>query len=160
MTQRARGGRLLLLLAFVGVVATVAVVAVLSARGKLPPEVSKLVQFGDGGLSLGLDDDQAPDAASSGDAWVPPMPYGKPQTKPLSSAQLGAPLVHGSFVVACGAPATMKIKATVTVKMGHAVAVTVKTDPADKTIASCVDHAIRALTWDPSVRAGTVTVSY
>lgn len=157
MRRRARGG--LLVFAFVGVVVTVAIVAVLSARGKLPPQVSKLIQFADGGLSLGLDD-QAPDAASSGDAWVPPLPYGKPQTAPLSSAQLGAPLVHGSFVTACGAPETMKVKAKVTVKMGRAVAVVVKTDPPDKTIASCVNHAIRDLTWDPSVRSGTVTVTY
>jgi hypothetical protein len=159
MRRRARGGRLLLL-AFVGVVATVAIVAVLSARGKLPPQMSKLVQFADGGLSLGLDDQAPPDASSSGDAWVPPLPYGKPQTKPLSSAQLGAPLVHGTFVTACGAPATMKVKAKVTVKMGRAVAVTVKTDPPDPTIASCVDHAIRDLVWDPSVRPGTATVNY
>jgi len=158
MPRRARTGRLLLL-AFLGVVATIAIVAVLSARGKLPPEVSKLVQFPEGGLSLGLDD-QTPDAAPSGDAWVPPMPYGKPQTKPLSSAQLGAPLVHGSFVTACGAPETMKVKAKITVKMGRAVAVVVKTDPPDPTIASCVDHAIRGLVWDPSVRPGTVTVNY
>jgi len=157
MRRRARGG--LLVFAFVGVVATVAIVAVLSARGKLPPQVSKLIEFADGGLSLGLDD-QPPDAAPSGDAWVPPLPYGKPQTKPLSSAQLGAPLVHGAFVTACGAPPTMKVKAKVTVKMGRAVAVTVKTDPPDPTIAACVDHAIRDLTWDPSVRSGTVTVSY
>jgi hypothetical protein len=156
--KRAGGGRLLLL-AFVGVVVAVGIVAFLSARGKLPPEMSKLIEFADGGLSLGLDD-QAPDAASSGDAWVPPMPYGKPQTAPLSSAQLGAPLVHGSFVTACGAPETMKVKAKITVKMGHAVAVTVKTDPPDATITACVDHAIRALTWEPSVRSGTVTVSY
>jgi hypothetical protein len=159
MPRRARAGRLLLL-AFAGVVATIAIVAVLSARGKLPPEVSKLVQFADGGLSLGLDDQAPPDAASSGDGWVPPLPYGKPQAAPLSSAQLGAPLVHGQFVTACGAPETMKVKAKVTVKMGRAVAVVVKTDPPDKTIASCVEHAIRDLVWDPSKRAGTVTVSY
>jgi hypothetical protein len=143
----------------VGVVVTVGIVAVLSARGKLPPQVSKLIEFPDGGLSLGLDD-QPPDAAPSGDAWVAPLPYGKPQTKPLSSAQLGAPLVHGTFVTVCGAPATMKVKAKVTVKMGRATAVTVKTDPPDPTIATCVDHAIRDLVWDPSVRTGTVTVNY
>lgn len=158
MQRRARGGRLLLL-AFVGVVVTIGIVAVLSARGKLPPQVSKLIQFADGGLSLGLDDDSA-DAASSAEAGPQPLPSGKPQTAPLSSAQLGAPLVHGTFVSVCGAPATMKVKAKVTVRMGRAVAVKVKTDPPDATIGACVEHAIRDLAWDRSVRAGTVTVTY
>ncbi|HEX8794037.1 MAG TPA: hypothetical protein VF765_24010 [Polyangiaceae bacterium] len=158
MRRRARGGRVLLLLAFVAVVATIGIVAVLSARGKLPPQVSKLIQFADGGLSLGLDD--PPDASASVEAGPQPLPPGKPQTAPLSSAQLGAPLVHGTFVSACGAPATMKVKAKVTVKMGRAVAVTVKTDPPDPTIGACVEHAIRDLAWDRSYRAGTVTVSY
>src|SRR5580700_8572459 len=31
------------------------------------------------------------------------------QATPLSSAQLGAPLVHGTFVAACGAPDDMKV---------------------------------------------------
>lgn len=157
MGRRARGGRLLLL-AFVGAVATVAVVAVLSAKGKLPPQVSKLVQFNDGGLSLGLGDDPA-DAALEADAPEASKPQ-KPQAAPLSSAQLGAPLVHGTFVTACGAPQTMKVKAKVTVKMGRAVAVKVKTDPPDPTIAACVERAIRDLSWDRSWRSGTVTVSY
>jgi hypothetical protein len=156
--RRARGGRLLLL-AFAGVVVTIGIVAVLSARGKLPPQVSKLVQFADGGLSLGFGDDDA-DASSSAEAGPQPLPSGKPQAAPLSSAQLGAPLVHGTFVSACGAPATMKVKAKVTVKMGRAVAVTVNTDPPDATIAACVQKAIRDLAWDRSRRSGTVTVSY
>lgn len=134
---------------------TIGIVAVLSARGKLPPQVSKLIQFADGGLSLGLGDD---DADAAVEASVPEA--GKPQRAPLSSAQLGAPLVHGTFVSACGAPATMKVKAKVTVKMGRATAVVVKTDPPDPTIAACVEKAIRDLGWDRSVRSGTVTVTY
>ncbi len=134
---------------------TIGIVAVLSARGKLPPQVSKLIQFADGGLSLGLGDD---DADAAVEASVPEA--GKPQSAPLSSAQLGAPLVHGTFVSACGAPATMKVKAKVTVKMGRATAVVVKTDPPDPTIAACVEKAIRDLGWDRSVRSGTVTVTY
>lgn len=156
MRRRARTGRLLLL-AFAGVVVTIGIVAVLSARGKLPPQMSKLIQFADGGLSLGLDDDA--DAAVEASVPEAGKPH-PPQAGPLSSAQLGAPLVHGTFVSACGAPATMKVKAKVTVKMGRATAVTVKTDPPDPTIAACVEKAIRDLTWDRSVRSGTVTVSY
>jgi hypothetical protein len=157
MRRGARGGKLLFL-AFVGVLVTVGIVAVLSAKGKLPPQVSKLVQFADGGLSLGLGD-EAVDAAAEASVPEAGKPQ-KPQTAPLSSAQLGAPLVHGAFVNTCGAPTTMKVKAKVTVKMGRAVAVKVTTDPQDATIAACVEHAIRDLSWDRSVRSGTVTVSY
>src|SRR5579864_262327 len=47
------------------------------------------------------------------------------QTAPLSSAQLGAPLVHGTFVGPCGAPDNMKVVVNVAVKMGHATKVSV-----------------------------------
>jgi hypothetical protein len=82
------------------------------------------------------------------------------QTAPLSSAQLGAPLVHGTFVSACGAPDDMKVVVNATVKMGRAVAVTVKTQPANPAVASCVERAARELQWDVSPKAGRVTVTY
>jgi hypothetical protein len=82
------------------------------------------------------------------------------QTAPLSSAQLGAPLVHGSFVNSCGAPETMKVVVKADVKMGRAVAVDVKTNPPDPAIAACIDKATRDLRWDISPKTGHVTVTY
>jgi hypothetical protein len=82
------------------------------------------------------------------------------QTAPLSSAQLGAPLVHGTFVNACGAPETMKVVVKVDVKMGRAVGVDVKTDPADPAVSACIDRAIRDLRWDVSPKTGHATVTY
>jgi hypothetical protein len=82
------------------------------------------------------------------------------QTAPLSSAQLGAPLVHGTFVSACGAPDDMKVVVDVTVKMGRAVQVTVKTQPPNPTVASCVDRATRDLQWDVSPKTDHATVTY
>jgi hypothetical protein len=82
------------------------------------------------------------------------------QAAPLSSAQLGAPLVHGSFVTACGAPETMKVVVKVTVQKGRAVATDVTTDPPDTTVSRCIDDAIGHLRWDVSPKAQQLTVRY
>jgi hypothetical protein len=82
------------------------------------------------------------------------------QTSPLSSAQLGAPLVNGHFVTACGAPDDMKVAVNVTVKMGHAVDVNVKTDPPSPDVAACVAKGVRDLRWDVSPRTDHVTARY
>jgi hypothetical protein len=87
-------------------------------------------------------------------------PTGRPRTAPLSSAQLGAPLVHGTFVTACGAPQDMKVVVKVAVKLGRAVDVKVTTDPPDPMIAACIDKATRDLRWDASTKTDHVTVSY
>jgi len=82
------------------------------------------------------------------------------QSAPLSSAQLGAPLVHAPFIAACGAPDEMKVVAEVTVKKGRAAKVTVKSYPTDDAVASCIEKAIRDLQWDVSPKTDHVTVTY
>jgi hypothetical protein len=84
----------------------------------------------------------------------------KRQTAPLSSAQLGAPLVHGAFVTACGAPDDMKVVIKADVRLGRATHVTVKTDPANLMVSSCIERATRDLQWDVSPKVGHVTVRY
>lgn len=96
-----------------------------------------------------------PDAGDGGSPTVR-----KTQSAPLSSAQLGAPLVHGKFVTECGAPDDMKVVVKVTVKKGHAVAVDVTTDPANAGIASCVEKATREKEWDISPKTQHATVTY
>jgi hypothetical protein len=96
-----------------------------------------------------------PDAGDGGSASIR-----KTQSAPLSSAQLGAPLVHGKFVTDCGAPDDMKVVVKVTIKMGRAVAVDVTTDPANAGIASCVEKATREKQWDISPKTQRATVSY
>ena len=86
---------------------------------------------------------EAPDAGDAGAVVFRPTT----QTAPLSSAQLGAPLVHGKFVSECGAPADMKVVVKVTVKKGHAVA-------------ACVQRATRAKLWDVSPATQHATVTY
>ena len=94
--------------------------------------------------------------ASSGDGGA----RVRRQSGPLSNAQLSAPLVHGAFVIACGAPDDMKVTVTTTVKMGRASSVTVSTVPPNPAVASCVERATRDLQWDVSPHAGHVTVTY
>jgi hypothetical protein len=104
----------------------------------------------------------APDSSATPDAGDAGAVVFRPttQTAPLSSAQLGAPLVHGKFVSECGAPDDMKVVVKVTVKKGHAVAVTVTTEPANAAIASCVRKATRAKLWDVSPATQHATVTY
>lgn len=82
------------------------------------------------------------------------------QAAPLSSAQLGAPLVHGKFVSACGAPDDMKVVVHLDVKKGRASKIAVKTEPPDATVGTCIERAIRDLQWDVSPQVGHVTVTY
>lgn len=113
--------------------------------------------------------------ASSVAAWAssslnPPSPSAVPsadggatirrQTAPLSSAQLGAPLVHGTFVSACGAPDDMKIVVNIAVKMGRAVSVAVTTQPPNPAVAECIERSTRDLQWDVSPKTDHVTVTY
>jgi hypothetical protein len=82
------------------------------------------------------------------------------QSGPLSNTQLGAPLVHGTFLSECGAPDSMHVTLKVGVKWGRAVTVDVKTTPPDAAITACVDRAVRAKQWDVSPKAGKVVVTY
>jgi hypothetical protein len=103
-----------------------------------------------------------PAASAPPDAGVVPDagPKYTRQTAPLSSAQLGAPLVHGAFVAACGAPDNMKVTVDLSVRRGHPEKVAVTTVPPDPKIAACIEHAVRDLRWDVSPHAGRLTVTY
>jgi hypothetical protein len=102
------------------------------------------------GPSAPPDVDAGPDAA-----FVPHK-----QAAPLSSAQLGAPLVNGHYVTACGAPDTMKVTVKADVKQGRATTVDVKTDPPDPSVAACVEKFVRDQRWDISPKVGHMTVHY
>ncbi|HEX4447424.1 MAG TPA: hypothetical protein VH044_11835, partial [Polyangiaceae bacterium] len=97
-----------------------------------------------------------PDAGDAGAVVFRPTT----QTAPLSSAQLGEPLVHGKYVSECGAPDDMKVVVKVTVKKGHAVAVAVTTQPPNAAIAACVQKATREKLWDVSPATQHATVTY
>ncbi len=145
----------------IGVVSVVAVAVGLSEGGSIPL-LTHAWETAASSLSAWLPPSATPppglaDAgAPNGDAAAPPHH----QTAPLSSAQLGAPLIHGTFVSACGAPDAMKVVVKATVKMGRAIDVTVKTDPPSSAVASCVERATRDMQWDVSPKTDHVTVTY
>jgi hypothetical protein len=93
----------------------------------------------------------------SADAAAAPV---KHQTGPLSSAQLGAPLVSGSWITACGAPETMKVVVKFDVRQGRAVKIDVKTDPPEPVVQGCIERAASDLRWDVSPKTDHVTVRY
>jgi hypothetical protein len=121
-----------------------------AATGKLSPWLDPALQA----LSSGAPADAGDAAAADGGIAQ------HKQVAPLTSAQLGAPLVRGTFVTACGAPSTMKVVVKVTVQKGRAVATDVTTDPLDTTISRCIDDAISQLRWDVSPKAQQLTVRY
>ena len=152
-----RSGRLLLAAVFV----TASVVLLGSATGRLPfvtrawgPLTSSVADWASSALAPAPPADAS--AGSSTDASAAP----RRQASPLSSAQLGAPLVHGTFVAACGAPDDMKVTVNATVKMGRAASVGVTTQPPNPVVASCIERAIRDLQWDISPKSDHVTVTY
>ncbi len=148
----------------VGLLACLIVVPLL-ALGKLPLLLQAWGTIGTiaSSVSASLSSSAPPPPSVTSDAGVPRHDGGTVahrQAGPLSSAQLGAPLVHGPFVSACGAPDDMKIVVNVTVKMGRAVDVAVKTAPPSGAVASCVERAMRDLQWDVSPKTDHVTVTY
>jgi hypothetical protein len=78
----------------------------------------------------------------------------------LTDAQLSAPLRHASFVVSCGAPDDMKVMVRVAVRMGHAVGVTVTTNPPRGGVAACIDRAVRGIRWAENPKTDFVTTNY
>jgi hypothetical protein len=103
------------------------------------------------------DVDASPSASAPAPDAAAPV---RRQRAPLSAAQLGAPLLHGPFVPACGAPDSMKVTVQVAVKAGRATEVHAQSIPANPVIEGCVERAVRDLRWDISPQMGHVTVHY
>lgn len=144
--------------------------AFLGARGRLPPRLASA--YGTvAAIASSASEEFSPPLASSFSPEGGPTPVSSmdggsgnvrrtTQTAPLSSAQLGAPLVQGKFVSDCGAPDDMKVVVKVAVKMGRPVGVAVKTDPPNGAVASCVEKATREMQWDVSPKTQHATVTY
>jgi hypothetical protein len=144
--------------------------AYLEQRGKLPPPLAhaygtvvSLASSASEAFSASPDDSgsrSGPAPTTDASDAAPVNVRRTTQAAPLSSAQLGAPLVNGKFVTACGAPDDMKVVVKVTVKMGRPIDVSVKSDPANSAVASCVERATREMQWDVSPKTQHATVTY
>ena len=78
----------------------------------------------------------------------------------LTDSQLATPLKQASFVSGCGAPSDMTVTVKVAIKNGRAVGVSVYPNPADARVASCIDHAIRGLSWPSNPKMDSLTTTY
>jgi len=78
----------------------------------------------------------------------------------LTQSELSAPLATAPFIGDCGAPDDMKVVVRAAVRAGKAVGVTVRTEPSNRNVGSCIDRAVRRLRWKPSPRTDFVTTSY
>jgi hypothetical protein len=78
----------------------------------------------------------------------------------LTDAQLSGPMKNASFLGGCGAPDSMKVTVRVAIKMGRAVGVSVYTNPASGSVASCVDRAVRGLSWPAHPKMDSFTTTY
>jgi hypothetical protein len=64
----------------------------------------------------------------------------------------GAVLNGGTYIIACGTPATIAVNICAAIRNGRAVGVTVKTTPGDERIATCIGHAVQGLSFPSSPR--------
>ena len=67
---------------------------------------------------------------------------------------------NASFLGSCGAPDSMKVTVKVAIKMGHAVGVSVYTNPSNAGIAACVDRAVRNLSWPVNAKMDSTVTTY
>ncbi len=78
----------------------------------------------------------------------------------LTDVQLAAPLRNASFLGSCGAPDSMKVTVRVAIRMGHAVGVSVYTNPPSSGVAACVERAVRGLNWPANPKMDSMTTTY
>ncbi|HWL84712.1 MAG TPA: hypothetical protein VNO21_02860 [Polyangiaceae bacterium] len=78
----------------------------------------------------------------------------------LTNSQLESPMKSASFVSGCGAPSDMQITVKVAIKNGRAVGVSVYANPPDAHVASCIDHAVRGLSWPSNPKMDSLTTTY
>jgi hypothetical protein len=78
----------------------------------------------------------------------------------LTDSQLKRPLDNASFIDGCGLPASAHATVKVAIKNGHAIGVTVTTNPPSPGAASCIDAHVRRLEWPSNPKLDSMTVNY
>ncbi len=86
--------------------------------------------------------------------------YDKAAPPDLTAGAYGAVLNRGSYLNACGVPSNMSVNICAAVQNGHAVGVTVTTNPPNKGIASCIAGAVRGLAFPSHPRLDVTNTSF
>jgi hypothetical protein len=81
-------------------------------------------------------------------------------SRELTDSELKGPVASGQALADCNTPDDMKVVVKVAVKDGHAMGVTVSTDPQNAEIAGCIDKAVRAMTWPSSAKRFSFVTSF
>jgi hypothetical protein len=84
-------------------------------------------------------------------------PAGPPD---LSVGAYASVLNRASYFQHCGAPAGMRIRICAAVQLGRAVGVTVRTEPADRSVGRCIARAVRGLAFPSHPRLDVATTSF
>jgi hypothetical protein len=86
--------------------------------------------------------------------------YDKASPPDLSAGAYGAVLNKGTYLNSCGVPSSMSVNICAAVQNGHAVGVTVTTNPPNKGISSCIANAVRGLSFPSHPRLDVTNTSF
>ena len=78
----------------------------------------------------------------------------------LTAGAYGAVLNKGSYLNACGVPSNMAVNVCAAVQNGHAVGVTVRTEPPNPGIQGCIAGAVRALPFPSHPRLDVARTAF
>jgi eukaryotic-like serine/threonine-protein kinase len=80
-------------------------------------------------------------------AYVEEMKMGQKMQADITRAQYGAVLNSGSYLNGCGLPSSTSVDVCVAVQNGRAVGVTIRTEPSNAGVASCISRKVRGLSF-------------
>lgn len=86
--------------------------------------------------------------------------YSKEAPPDLTAGSYSAVLGRGDYLNACAAPPSMSVSICAAVQNGHAVGVTVTTNPPNGTVARCVAGQVRSLSFPSHPRLDITTTSF
>jgi hypothetical protein len=78
----------------------------------------------------------------------------------LTDAELSGPMRGGTFLDACGVPASMKVTVKVAIRHGHAVGVSAYPAPANREMAWCIERHVRGLSWPSNSKMDSFVTTY
>lgn len=78
----------------------------------------------------------------------------------LTDQQLAGPMRNATFLDACGVPSSSKVTVKVAIRNGHAVGVSVYSNPPDPPSDGCVERRVRGLYWPSSAKMDSFVTTY
>ncbi|WP_394838872.1 hypothetical protein LVJ94_18440 [Pendulispora rubella] len=127
---------------------------------KRPPAPGSAGGGGGGGGGGGHSGGMSYEAAIASNVQEVAIGAAKGGEPDLTDAQLSGPLKNAKFVSGCGASSDMTVTVKVAIKNGRAVGVSVYPNPSNASVASCVERAVRGLSWPSNPKMDSLTTTY